>query len=318
MNLRSSSPFAFLAGLLTLSFASLPHSAHGCASCGCSLASDWEVQGYSIEPGLKLDINFNYLDQSQYRHGTRHISTLEVPEGQELERNTVTSTTTLNLDYIFNSDWAVSLQVPWISRNHGTFGEEHDELDTSSTDSIGDIKLMARFQGFNASHNFGIELGIKLPTGSYDESFRSGEGLDRGLQPGTGTTDLVAGLYYFDSFAENWGYFAQVNVQTPFNSRDSYRPGTAENLNVGVRYTGFHSIIPQLQLNGRIASRDKGDNADVLNSGGSMIYISPGVTYEVTRQLSTYVFVQVPLYQNLNGYQLAPTWALTAGVRYSF
>ncbi len=317
MNFRSSS-FASIAGLLTLSFAATTPKAHGCASCGCSLASDWEVQGYSVEPGLKLDINFNYLDQTQYRHGTHHISTLDVPEETELEKSTRTNTTTVNLDYIFNSDWAMSLQVPWISRDHGTYGEEHDELDTSSTDSIGDIKVMARFQGFTKNHNFGLELGVKLPTGSFDKSFRSGKGLDRGLQPGTGTTDFIAGLYYFDSFSENWGYFAQANVQTPLNSRDGYRPGTAENLNVGVRYTGFHSIIPQLQLNGRIASRDSGGNADVLNSGGSMIYFSPGVTYEVTRQLSTYVFVQIPLYQNLNGYQLAPTWALTAGVRYSF
>ena len=85
-----------------------------------------------------------------------------------------------------------------------------------------------------------------------------------------------------------------------------------------MRYTGFHTLIPQLQLNGRITSRDSGEEADTPNSGGASLFLSPGITYEVTSQLSTYLFIQVPLYQNLNGYQLAPTWTLTAGVRYAF
>lgn len=308
---------ALTAGLFALAVASSPK-AHGCASCGCSLASDWEVQGYSIEPGLKLDINYNYLDQHQYRHGTGQISPQAIPDGQEMERNTVTHTTNLTMDYIFNSNWAASLQVPWISRAHGTFGEEHDELDTSNTDSIGDIKLMGRYQGFTESHNFGIEMGLKLPTGKFSDKFHSGEALDRGLQPGTGTTDFIGGLYYFDSFSEKWGYFAQANVQVALDSRDGYRPGTAENINFGVRYTGFHGIVPQIQINGRIAARDTGVNSDNFDSGGSFLLISPGITFEPTQRFSTYVFVQVPLYQNVNGYQLSPTWSLTAGVRYAF
>ena len=317
MNFRLSSSFGLFASFLALAVIPSP-SAHGCASCGCGLASDWESQGYSIEPGLKLDINFMYLDQSQYRSGTRHISLLDIPDGQEMEKTTHTSTTTLNLDYIFDSDWGVSVQVPWIARDHATFGEDHQSYDTSSTSSIGDIKLMGRYQGFTAKHNFGVELGVKLPTGSFTDTFHSGDALDRGLQPGSGTTDLLAGIYYFDSLSETWGYFGQVTVQTALDSRSGYRPGTAENLNIGVRYTGFGSIIPQLQVNGRLASRDTGVNSDNFDSGGAMIYLAPGVTYEATRQLSTYVFIQVPMYQNLNGYQLAPTWSITAGVRYSF
>ena len=309
--------FLCLASVFAVS-ALVSQQARACSCCVPSLGSDWEAQGYSIEPGFKLDINYSFIDQSQYRHGTRHISLLEIPDGQEMEKSTRTNTTTLSLDYIINSDWAVDIQVPWIVRDHGTYGEEHDALDTSSTNSIGDIRLSTRYQGFTKRHNFGIELGIKLPTGSFTDSFRSGEALDRGLQPGTGTTDIIAGLYYFDSLSEDWGFFSQFNIKTPLNSRSNYKPGTQESLMAGVRYTGWHTLIPQLQVNGRITSRDSGDEADVPNSGGSSVFLSPGVTYEFNSKLSTYVFVQIPLYQNLNGYQLAPTWTLTAGVRYAF
>ena len=184
---------------------------------------------------------------------------------------------------MFNPEWGLSLQLPFIVRDHATFGEDHHSYDTSATASIGDIKLMAKYQGFTAKHNLGVQLGIVLPTGSFTDTFRSGEALDRGLQPGTGTTGLIASIYYFDTLGKDWGYFGQATVQTAFNYRSEYRPGTAENFSIGLRYTGLERVIPQFQVNARIASRDAGAESDNPNSGGSMIYLSPGVTFEVTR-----------------------------------
>ena len=49
-------------------------SALACASCGCTLSSDWESQGFTIQPGLKLDVRYDYLNQDQLRHDTGKIS----------------------------------------------------------------------------------------------------------------------------------------------------------------------------------------------------------------------------------------------------
>ena len=38
----------------------------------------------------------------------------------------------------------------------------------------------------------------------------------------------------------------------------------------GLRYTGFQTIEPQLQLNARIEKRESGANADVENSGATL------------------------------------------------
>ena len=297
---------------------SLTPSASACAACGCTLNSDWESQGYSTAPGFKLDLDYLFLDQTQLRSGTRKISPGDVPIGKELEDYTRKNIATLGLSYVFNADWGVSLQLPYIVRDHATFGEDHDEYDTSSTSSIGDMSLIARYQGFTSRHNLGVLLGIKLPTGSFNNKFRSGAPLDRGLQPGTGTTDLVAGVYYFDQLGKDWNWFVQGTIQRAFNSRAEYKPGTAVNLDAGLRYTRFKRIIPQLQFNTRIVERDNGNEADTANSGGTVINLSPGVTVEVTEKMASFIFVQVPVYQNLNGYQLAPKWSLTAGIRVSF
>ncbi len=296
----------------------LTPSASACAACGCTLNSDWESQGYSTAPGFKLDLDYMYLAQNQLRSGTGKLSAGDVPVGQELEDYTHNNIVTLGLSYVFNADWGVALQLPYIVRDHATFGEDHHEYDTSSTSSIGDISLVARYQGFTPSHHLGVQLGIKLPTGSFTKTFRSGESLDRGLQPGSGTTDLIAGVYYFDDLGKDWNWFAQATVQTAFNYRSDYKPGTAENLDAGIRYTHFKRLIPQFQINTHIASRDRGAEADTDNSGGVVINLSPGVTFEVSDKIASFIFVQIPVYQNLNGYQLAPKWSLTAGIRVSF
>ena len=292
--------------------------AQGCASCGCSVNSAWDTYGYSTQSGFKLDAIYSYIDQEQLRTGINKISPDKVPLGQELEKSTRTSTETLGLTYDINPDWGVNLQLPLITRDHSTLGEDHMSFDHSSITTLGDMKVLGRYQGLLPDHSLGFELGLKLPTGKFDQTFASGDALDRGLQAGSGTTDLIAGVYYFGELGTDWGYFGQATVQTALNSRQDYRPGTAENLTLGVRYMGFGRIIPQLQVNGRIANRDTGMQADNFDSGGSLVYITPGVSVTLTKEASFYGLVQIPVYQNVNGYQLSPTWTLTLGVRIAF
>ncbi len=308
-------PFAF--SLLAVSVIG-QRQAQACASCGCSLNSVWDTYGYSTEPGFKLDAIFNYIDQGQLRTGLNKVSPSQVPLGQELEQHTRTHTETLGLSYDFNSDWSVTLQAPLIGRTHSTLGEDHISYDHSSTTGLGDMKVIGRYQGLLSDNSLGIELGLKLPTGKSDQLFQSGDALDRGLQLGTGTTDLIAGVYYFGNMCKDLNYFAEATVQTAFNSHDQYRPGTAENITFGVRYMGLGRIMPQLQINGRIAARDTGLQSDNFDSGGSLVYISPGVSVDITKNTSAYGFVQIPIYQNVNGYQLSPTWMLTVGLRIAF
>ena len=298
--------------------------AQACSSCGCTLSSEWGSQGLSASSGLNFDLRYDYLDQSQLRsgHGTVSRSDHPFPDEREIEEDTTNRYTTLTIDYAPNPDWGINVQIPYIDRSHTTVAEGDTEVSSSHSRSLGDVKVIGRYQGFLEQKNFGVQIGLKLPTGSHDVNFnggpQQGEALDRGLQPGSGSTDLLLGIYHFDSLSQDWDYFAQAVAQAPLDTRDSFRPGKSLNLNLGLRYMALGRVQPQLQINARIVGRDSGANADVENSGGNLVYFSPGATVEVNKQTRFYGFVQLPVYQYVNGFQLAPHWTASAGVNFSF
>ncbi len=308
------------AGLFSILPLTLSMPAMACSSCGCTLNSDWTTQGYSTGEGVRFDIRFDYFKQNDYRHGTSSVSRNDVnASGNEVQDTTINRNLTLGLDYGINPDWAVNVQLPVYSRSHGTYGANYPVLDdTSSSRGIGDLRVTARYQGLTADHSSGLTFGLKLPTGSTDDTFASGAALDRGLQLGTGTTDLLLGGYHFGSINRDWDYFAQATFQFALNSHDKFRPGNGLNASAGVRYMGFESFMPQLQLNARAEKRESGANADVANSGATLVYISPGATVPINKNVQAFGFVQVPIYQRVTGYQIEPEVLLSAGLRYSF
>jgi hypothetical protein len=329
-----------IAGLL----AALPSaSVFACASCGCSLSSDWDSQGVSSSQGWKLDLRYDYLNQNEYRHGTSKVA-YDPNTGAENETYTKNQYFTAGLDYSYNANWGVSLQLPFIDRQHATNGNPDattlvlqgaGNTGIQDTKRIGDVKLIGRYSGFTDSKNFGIQFGLKLATGSHTETFSSGFNsgvqVDPGLQPGTGSTDLILGAYYFNAINRDWDYFVQGVAQTPIHTDGVYQPGNSLNVNFGVRYMAFDNIAPQLQINTRLISKDRistvTDSAGNLapgpldideNTGGQIVYLSPGLSVSVSKSVKLFGFVQLPIYQNLNGYQLAPKYTASLGARFAF
>lgn len=314
----------------------LPTVSQACASCGCTLSSDWEETSQSP---YKLDIRYDYINQNQLRSSTSTISSAAASHlsnngsPQEVEQYTKNNYLTATGEYTITPSWKIALQMPYILRGHSTLGTASDGVVggagggqyTSNTSSLGDMKLLGRFQGFNEQHNLGIIFGLKLPTGSHtltgtstDPTAPGAVAIDRGLEPGTGTTDLVLGAYYNEALNKNWDYFGELLMQFALNEVDQYRPGNGYNFNLGLRYFGIESFTPQIQINTRVVNHDTGANSDTISTGGTLLYLSPGVTVPVTAKVDAYAFFQIPLYQYLEGVQLAPTWTGSVGARYNF
>jgi hypothetical protein len=138
--------------------------------------------------------------------------------------------------------------------------------------------------------------------------------VDRGLQPGTGTTDLLVGAFNFGALSRDWDYFAEALLQIPLDTRDEFKPGAGINVNAGFRYMSLDNVVPQIQLNVRSEKRESGAQADVENSGATLVYLSPGITWHVTHDFHAYAFFQVPVYQRVNGMQLEPRYTVSVGV----
>lgn len=325
---RRLSAAALLAALTALASAKR---VHACASCGCTLSAA-AAMGYSAMPGWRLSVEYDYVNQEQLRSGTHAISA--VPAGTELESQTINQYVTARISYNPDASWNLTLLIPYVIRSHSTYGiyqpaEPLPELSRSFSSSIGDLKLIASYQGFLPTHNLGIQLGVKLPSGQYGTAVEfysgpnAGTPLDASLQPGTGSTDLIVGAYYYQAISQDFDAFVDAQFQAAVKQHmdqpgNDFRPGNSLTMSLGLRYEANPRWVPQLQLNLLHKAPDQGALADVQNTAGSVVYVSPGVTVQLSANLHVFTFAQLPVYSNLYGIQLFPRWTGSAGVTYAF
>ncbi|HET7921820.1 MAG TPA: transporter [Gammaproteobacteria bacterium] len=308
--------------LLLVSGLSLAPDALACASCGCTLNTDLGSQGMVSGSGWHVDLRYDLVDQTQSRSSDQAVG-LAVPNSEEVEQRTRNGYYTLGIDYGFNRRWSVGLQLPWLDRYHTTYAEADTALSSSDSNSLSDARVLARYTGLSPDMSTGLLFGLKLPTGTQDVDFSAGpatgEALDRSLQPGSGTTDLMLGAYHFDNFNARFGWFAQVMYQHALAAHDGYRPGDSFNVNAGLQYYLNDSLTPQLQVNAQLRGHDTDDDlVGQDNSGGRLLYISPGVTFNLGEGWHGHAFVQFPLYQYVYGVQLTPTRIFSIGASYNF
>ena len=309
----------------TLMLAAASADTLACSACGCTLNADWATQGLTSRTGATADLRYDFFNQDDLRSGTGRVdrATLALPNDQEIQQHTVNRNATLTLDYGLNADWGVTLTLPWLERRHTTIAEGDTDISTSRSNSLGYVRVVARYMGFSEGQDWGLQFGLKLPTGdahgvNFDAGPQQGEMLDRGLQAGTGSTDLLVGAFKFGAIGETADWFGQAQLQLPVAWDSAFKPGAGANLTAGVRWRGFEVVTPQLQVNSRIERRETGSEADTPNSGATLVYLSPGATFRTSTRTSVYLFGQVPVYQRVNGLQLEPKWSVSAGVHAAF
>src|SRR2546423_4176720 len=311
--------------LAVLAFGAATQAAASCGSAFCMVNTSWNVQGVWTEPGARLDLRFEYIDQDQPRAGSRKVGVGEIPRHHD-EVRTVNRNWLGTYDYTFSDEWGISATLPFANRDHlhiHNHGGEKIPEDWHYRE-IGDLRVLGRRQGRSENVEaqrldfYGANFGVKLPTGSQDVRNTEGDLAERTLQPGTGTTDLLAGGYFRRMLGSGRSWFADVLVQQPLNSRANFKPGRRTSLDLGYRIEATDKLGVMLQLNALHRARDAGSDAEPDDSGGRFLFFSPGVSYVLTEKLQVYGFLQLPLYQYVNGVQLSADWAIVAGVSTRF
>jgi hypothetical protein len=298
------------------------------ASCGaayCAVNTDLDAQGISGDPGFRLGLRYEYINQETLRSGRERVAPTGEP-GTHDELHTYNRNLLASLDYVFTGGWGVSAQLPAVSRRHAHIHNDPvngPELETWDFTSVGDARIVARYQPSNAPFSApgvkGIRFGFKLPTGRIDETNADGAVAERSLQPGSGSTDMLLGVYATRGFIGNaLSIFSEALWRHAVATRDSYRPGDQVSLDLGLNYPVSTKMSAVVQANMLFKSHDKGANAEPEDSGGRFLHLSPGLTYALTKTLGAYAFFQQPLYQYVHGTQLTADWAAVAGATYRF
>src|SRR5688572_8690690 len=149
------------------------------ASCGaafCMVNTGWTATGVWTEPGTRLDLRYEYIDQDQPLSGKDKVSVGAVPrhhnEVRTLNRNLIGT-----LDHSFGANWGVSLTVPLVDRSHQHIHQHMGQplFETWDFAALGDLRLTGRYQfaprqDGDRQSVWGVNLGVKLPTGKFDET----------------------------------------------------------------------------------------------------------------------------------------------------
>jgi hypothetical protein len=293
------------------------------ASCGsafCTVNSDWTSETAIAEPGSLLDLRYEYINLDQPRAGTRDLAVGEIPHHHD-EVSTANRNWLLSYSHTFDSNWGVSVVVPFVSRRHFHVHNHRGSPvpERWSFDELGDVRVVGRYQVPGGDSlkpvTSGISFGVKLPTGRTNIANGDGDVAERTLQPGSGTTDAILGAYIHQrlpQFDASW--FAQVQYQHALKTHDEFKPGDRFGFDVGYRHGITDQFGALIQLNVSIRQRDRGAQAEPEDSGGRTIALSPGLSFAVTPAMQLYAFVQLPVYDYVNGVQLTAKRAYVAGV----
>jgi hypothetical protein len=153
-----------------------------------------------------------------------------------------------------------------------------------------------------------------------------GEEPEPSARPGTGSWDGQAGIHVMRS--ASLPGLGGVHVWTPIfasvlgrlNGRgtEEYRLGHELQLNAGSSYPLAGPVTLLAQVNARFRGRDDAGSTDALsaNTGGTWVFVSPGLSLASARGASIYGYVQMPVYQRVNRIQIVAPWMLSTGVSF--
>ena len=294
------------------------------ASCGsafCTLMTDRYAQGAG-EPhlGWSVDLRMELVTQQTLRTGSTTIAASQVSGEDAIERYTKNTNLVTTLSYGLGPEWSLSLRIPAVKRDH-----VHDLVDEDTGQPglreqwrftrLGDVQAIARrqFAVDGGATSFALFGGLKLPTGSINITNSSGTRAERALQPGSGTTDIVLGIASRRTLGLSDALIGQASVSQALNSREDFKPGTRVELSAGWSHAFTQNFGAVVQLNLRHRVRDSGAQAESANSGSTSADVSPGLTFSVGQASTLYAYLQVPIYQRVNGTQLVPRSSLAVG-----
>ena len=170
----------------------VPAATFACA-CGCNVFTVGARWTMPTSTGFGSFLQYNYMDQVR-NWGNWHGASTDANPDQEIRTNFYT----LGFQYMADRDWGIVVEAPVWNRYFRTMADD-GKIASATHTSFGDVRLMGMYTGLSEDMSTGLQFGLKLPTGAFNQSL-----LDRDTQIGTGTTDLLFGGYQLGQ-ETGWG-----------------------------------------------------------------------------------------------------------------
>lgn len=311
---RSLFLFVLLAGIAehpTVSEASC-----GAESCPLDHASRWSEQPFTFE------LSYQYLDQDQPRTGTEDTEVGAIPRHHD-EVRTLNRITTARAGYRTGA-WSLGASLPFVDRDHAHIHHHAGEeiLEQWSYSGLGDLEVVG-FRSFDSeTRRIFASAGLKMPTGDTSVPNEQGDQPEPAARPGTGSWDAMAGFGVEWLVAGTGEYERPIPLRLSVTGRwngygvEDYRIGPEAQVHLASEYPVSERFALLGQANFRVKGKDDVAESGVEeeDTGGSVLYLSPGVRVAVSPGASLYGLVQIPAYQRVNGIQVVSEANLYVGV----
>ncbi len=205
---------------------------------------------------------------------------------------------------------------------------------TTKTSGLGDTKIYAVYAliNKNANHVF-ISGGINIPTGSItikgksDDMMYPDTRLPYMMQLGSGSLDFMPGVSYLFK-EEKFSAGTQLTlIARPFNNSLGYHLGNELNANAWAAYKWLPWISTSIRVEENSAAKISGNDVSLIetlepvafatNYGGNTISAFAGLNFYFNKTWLQHCKLSLeygqPIYQKVNGVQLAQKSTLYAG-----
>lgn len=298
---------------------SLSINAQTCCSGGIPLSNNLGLP-VSEKGTLQIGLNYDYNNLNTLNNGTEKLD--------DDSRLRITHSILLNSSYAITNNLSVESLFTWVNQRRKITQFGNENLDQSS--GVGDAVLLIKYNfpkllGKNTDVTLG--LGTKIPLGSSTETNNQGIRLNADLQPGSNAWDII----YWSSISKSFDFRPSLSLSgrlvyrntgtndTYFDS-SSYKFGNELQmfLNISDQFVIFKSLVtPSLSLKYRDADLDKINGFDLDNTGGNWISAIPNISINLKQNVAFSTRVEIPLYNNVDGTQLTPTYRITTGLLFT-
>jgi hypothetical protein len=236
---------------------------------------------------------------------------------------------TLELDYGLTDRLQIGVQTGYFySEGYHEGDLQRDgsiQLGSASLNGLADTWLLAKYAVLQDNHLGYLSLyaGVKVPTGRDDVRLSDGVLIKATDQPGTGAVDFELGLAYSrfltDRITTDASAEYVIHTEHAFGKVGNNWTLAAD---AAYRLSATTQTLPRFALFAQafatILDKDTEFGAEDPNSGGTTIYLGPGLFAQLTDSLSLTIGPAFPVYQQLYGGQVKAQVQYLLSVDWSF
>jgi hypothetical protein len=294
MNVRTVAKHTVFLGLLAV--LGSPQTLLACSICGCGDPLQW-IANLPLAGSM-----FRFALQGEYLTATA-ASDDSPTQTESLTQQSLNAT----VAYGPGHGLSLLLVVPLVDKDW-TLDGGNLPPEAANPTGLGDMNLGLRYFFLRhidvqhmRVHTLALSAGTTFPTGDNNTKI-DGERIDQHAQLGTGAWGPYAGVHYALSSGQ-WNLTANASAFTHSTNDFGYKFGNAMRWGAEGQLRLGNSWALSLAGEGRYAKRDVSEGEQQLNTGGTVVALTPGVWWSAGSTVGLYARLQIPVVTDFYGEQ---------------